>query len=188
VKGNISNDFHKLILSNCGQLDSVRKVSAIVSAGTSSGMYSGYGDSIGYSAHGLIVMDEIITLSGSSQTQLCRLLSPPKQPNYVSFTTMLKHPYGIFLIFLGFFGLIILPILWFIGVAFILGTIWVFLYWALASEKEKTLLITEMPRWQGANSKWQRLYYCYRCDGVYLPGESYIVPSQHMKDFLYHNK
>ena len=87
----------------------------------------------------MVVMDEIITLTGSSQSQLSQMLSPPKQPSYVSFTTMLKHPYGIFLIVLGLLGLAILPILWFLGVAFICGPILVFLNWAFASEKEKTL-------------------------------------------------
>ncbi len=157
-----------LYCPHCGQIDSVRKVSAIVSDGTSSSRYTGYGDGIGYSSHGMMVMDEIINLTGNSQTQLSRLLSPPIEPFYVSFTTMLKHPYGIFLIVLGLVGLVILPIVWFLGVAFICGPILVFLSWGYASEKEEKSLVTEMPRWQRAISKWWQLYYCYRCDGVFF--------------------
>ena len=53
---------------HCGQIDNVRKVSAIVNAGTSLGTYSGYGGGIGYSSHGMTVMDEVITITGGSQT------------------------------------------------------------------------------------------------------------------------
>lgn len=65
-----------LYCPQCGQIDSVRKVSAIVSDGTSSSRYMGYGDGIGYSSHGMIVMDQIINVTGGSQTQLSQLLMP----------------------------------------------------------------------------------------------------------------
>src|SRR6266705_4917183 len=91
---------------HCGQLDSVRKVSAIVSSGTSSGSYTGYGDGIGYSSSGMIIMDELITLTGSSQTQLSSLLSPPRETPDRTFESKLARPGSICLMLLGAFGML----------------------------------------------------------------------------------
>ncbi len=44
---------------------------------------------------------------------------------------------------------------------------------------------TQMPHWQRAITKWQQLFYCHRCDGVFLPGHFFFVPSGQMLDFLY---
>lgn len=185
-----------LYCPHCGQIDSVRKVSAIVSDGTSSSRYSGYGDGIGYSSHGMMVMDEIINLTGNSQTQLSQLLSPPIKPYERNFDLV-----WLCLALLGSFGFIVTMI----GLsnittdvanaigALIFGLIClgiaalVFTTYLRKSKDEKIWFEGEIPRWEKAISKWHQLYFCYRCDGIFLPGEIFIVPSQYMMNFLYYN-
>jgi hypothetical protein len=97
-----------LTCPQCGQIFSVRKASAIVSDGTASSTYSGYGDGIGYSAYEMIVTDEAITITGSSQTQLSWLLSPPIKPhaNYFDEFTLIMVIAGVIGLFVAVFGLI----------------------------------------------------------------------------------
>lgn len=66
----------------CQQMNRVQKVSAIVSASSTSGVYAGFADGVGYSSNGPVYMNEYIALSGNSQTSLGRLLSPPPRPTY----------------------------------------------------------------------------------------------------------
>jgi len=193
-----------LTCPQCGQIDSVRKVSAIVSDGTSSSWYSGYGDGIGYSAHGMMVMDEVMTFTGSSQTELSHLLSPPIRPSERSL-------FGIFLVMLliGLLGLISTTC-GFIGIfatepgalgnyttelgaggMYIFGIlclslgVLVLIILLRNSKDEKIRVEREMPAWINAIYRWQQLYYCFRCDGVYPPNLNYIVPAQYMMEYLY---
>lgn len=39
--------------------------------------------------------------------------------------------------------------------------------------------------WQRADNKWQSLLYCSECAGVFLPGQTRLVPLEHMQPFLY---
>lgn len=45
-------------------------------------------------------------------------------------------------------------------------------------EKEKL-------RWQQAARKWLQLYYCARCDGVFIPGASPFAPTTEMMNFIH---
>lgn len=40
-------------------------------------------------------------------------------------------------------------------------------------------------KWPAAVEKWQRLYYCARDDGVFVPNQSRFVPVEQMQSFLY---
>lgn len=42
----------------------------------------------------------------------------------------------------------------------------------------------EMPRWQRAEHWWQRIHYCGRCDGVYVPGDASITPTEEARKKL----
>jgi hypothetical protein len=164
----------------CGQIDSVRKVSTVVSAGISTGAYSGYGDGIGYSTHGMIFIDEVITVTGSSQTQLSRLLTPPIEPrkNYfggILFIMIISGFMGVFItciglvniftsqfefgIFLMLFGLLCL------GIA-----VWTSNSYTKLNKSEQIRFKKELHAWEKAIQRWQQLYYCHRCDGLYVPG------------------
>ncbi len=39
--------------------------------------------------------------------------------------------------------------------------------------------------WQSARERWQRLYYCHRCDQVFFPGETLSTPASQMESLLY---
>jgi hypothetical protein len=43
----------------------------------------------------------------------------------------------------------------------------------------------EKPRWDRAVHRWERLYYCARDDGVFIPGETPFIPIDKMQEFLY---
>jgi DNA-directed RNA polymerase subunit RPC12/RpoP len=43
----------------------------------------------------------------------------------------------------------------------------------------------EKERWERAVGRWQRLYYCFRDDGVFIPGETPFIPIDTMQEFLY---
>jgi pSer/pThr/pTyr-binding forkhead associated (FHA) protein len=40
-------------------------------------------------------------------------------------------------------------------------------------------------QWGKAKSKWDRLYYCNQCAGVFLPGQRRLVPVEQMESFLF---
>lgn len=43
-----------------------------------------------------------------------------------------------------------------------------------------------LPAWENAITKWQQLYYCHRCDGVFIPGrEARLVPPGPMRDYFF---
>ena len=180
----------------CGQIDSVRKVSSIVNAGTSSSMYSGYGDGIGYSAHETVVMDEFITIKGVSQTHLSKLLSPPIKPH-----TIYLDDLTFFMIIAGAIGLITVPfglsniftsqfvtgtILLLFGLTCLGITVWIAVRYSEPNKNKKIRFDNNLLVWEKAINRWQLLYYCYRCDGVYVSNLNFIVPTQYMMDFLYY--
>jgi len=42
------------------------------------------------------------------------------------------------------------------------------------------------PLWQRAMDIWDHLYYCHRCDGIYLPGRPKLYRTSDMMTVLYH--
>jgi hypothetical protein len=52
-------------------------------------------------------------------------------------------------------------------------------YQSQGSQRESHL--TRLDEWEKALAKWERLCYCFRCDGVFLPGgDSHLVAVEHM--------
>ena len=39
--------------------------------------------------------------------------------------------------------------------------------------------------WERAMERWNRLYYCSRCDGVFIPGEGILTPVEELEEALY---
>jgi hypothetical protein len=39
-------------------------------------------------------------------------------------------------------------------------------------------------RWYRANQRWEQLFYCGRCDGVFVPGDIGLVPARQMREYL----
>lgn len=38
--------------------------------------------------------------------------------------------------------------------------------------------------WEDSRERWQQLYYCFRDDGVFLPGQSSFIPINQMSEYL----
>lgn len=196
---------------NCLRADNVQKVSAIVNAGTSFSTYTGYGSGVGYSSHGVVAIDEVVTFSGSSQTALSSLLSPPAQPIYqglgcgvILATMVILLALAILLLLIpqsvqnlinpanaGYFspdyGQSILALigLGIIAAACVWALVAIFRYAKRENALNYAQFSAQMLHWQRAITKWEDLFYCHRCDGVFLPGQTFLVPTIYMMDFLY---
>lgn len=164
-----------LICPNCNQADSVRKVSAIYSEGmaTSSVLvrHSEGGHSYG---------------SGKAQTSLSKKLSPPELPEELSgFGKIIAWvfflaPFGVALLLAQTYfqrlsignndSLMLISIIICVGFGIFL----------IAMYSKDTKRKNEMrERWERVKPKWDKLYYCGRCDGVFtLESRKFIAVNQ----------
>jgi hypothetical protein len=168
---------------NCHQVDGVQKATALVNTGIVSSTYRGFASGVGYIPNGPILTGNNIALSGTSQTALSSLLSPPLRPRPY------KNYLGLY-IFLSVLS-VLLPFL-FQSTFIISFSICALIALTILIYYEKRDLPTKrsgyaaaINNWQRAMDKWNHLYYCHRCDGVFLPGQNLIVPSAHMMHYLY---
>jgi type IV secretory pathway VirB3-like protein len=168
---------HPLICPQCRQIDSVRKVSALVDAGTSTNLVSiGITNQVSY-----------------TQTILGQRLSPPAAPTYQS-------PWGPYLFAAIVGGALLLGVSMLLAGIEPLSTLVFFLsplllgafillcllLGARASDRKKAHLSRGYPDWQQAYAIWQQLYYCQRCDGVFLPGgQCPLIPTGQMMQYIY---
>jgi len=225
------------VCPHCRQLDTVRKVSAIVAEGVSVGHYQSTAPVQWQGKTYYLPVQRETT----SSTLLAQRLAPPqpKKPRYsarwdyasTSFKVKdflitvsgfvfailspavvmllfgqeeLVNSYVIFIVFgagiswyllLVLMGRIIPPLgrvlldVWGIGPSEVVkqakatGSAEIFRLQALAERKyEEALRQYEM--WPKAMQRWNELYYCARCDGVFLEG-SRLVPVEQMYSFLY---
>lgn len=175
----------------CGDESSVQKVSAIVLAGTSTHAYVGTWAGSGYTfgeGGGPSVLGGTTTLEGGSQTALSRSLSPPAEPTaafrpgFWAVAALIIGGLGVFGSCNGsgfegeYYGL------WII-VTVVAGC---FLYdkWK-GYERQKQAAAVQRPTWERAMARWQVLFYCFRCDRVFLPGDPDSAPPHAMMEFLY---
>lgn len=175
----------------CGHIDRVEKVSSIFSSGLTSGIYSGSstGVSTPIGQGQVAVTSGYATLSGGSQSLLSSRLAPPQEPiipgrPYTAIITSicLLCP-GLFCLLAseGEFGasaaLTGLGII--VVAAFIFGR-------ATKTTKDKRNKATAaMPHWQRAISRWNKLYYCSRDDGVFDPDEREFIPADNLMSYIY---
>lgn len=173
----------QLICTNCGQLDTVRKVSAIVAEGFSTGESRGVttGGAVFVSrggTAGAISSSSNYTTTVTSTVQAQRLVPPP-QPRFTFPAVVLIIPLiigGCLAASMGNMGNIVFggAVLCAIGLGIFLNN--------RGQEKLKA----EMPLWEKAMSRWNRLYYCARCDGIFDnqdPARRF-VPTVYMQGFL----
>jgi hypothetical protein len=59
-----------------------------------------------------------------------------------------------------------------------------FLRWQALAERDYNWALRQYEMWLEAMQRWNELYYCARCDGVFLEG-SRLVPVEQMYSFLY---
>lgn len=114
------------------------------------------------------------------QGALGQRLAPPEAPSY-------ENPWGNGPILhrqIGFpmaLGLVVLLagilvscssigwglLLVFVGLIIIVGLIW---SRSKTTAARRAAVEKENPRWQSAYQRWNQLYYCQTCDGLYVPG------------------
>jgi hypothetical protein len=182
------------VCPRCGQLDAVRKVSSIVKEGISVGSYETYmPGNLGGKTIGIPVTKEAVSI-----TMLAQQLQPPSREKIME-----NSPLGLdtLVIVVAGFGSIIGLMLLFIflndvGVisgfltflliasSIITGPLLVgFLYRMSPRYRKEQELIENKLR--SALNRWSQLHYCYRCDGVFIPGENRFVPIGQVQSFLY---
>jgi Zn finger protein HypA/HybF involved in hydrogenase expression len=173
---------------NCHRADSVQKVTSIIRGGTTTGTWNGHQIS-GYYNFG----DSSISLgggklSGSStgRTNLSMSLAPPEfkqAPNQAWLIIGFIMSFFLALMFLmgGIAGSPSNFIVFFIFGAF--GVILVLIYKKRDNDNQAYLKEWK-PKYEKALERWNNLYYCHRCDGVFLLGKL-LSPVENMINYLY---
>ncbi len=172
----------------CDRDDQVMKVTAIVSGQTHEirgGSYSTqtYVDSKGKKQN----ESHYVPFSGTQQSILAEEMSPPSKPNAGWNTCGLISLalgiwFGIWLILIGGFASgNTMPGFVLIGIGFVV-------YLTTESsrqEKVNQVQQTEIPIWENAIQRWSQLYYCYRDDIVFIPGEDEAIPKSRLTAYIY---
>ncbi|MEJ5200992.1 MAG: hypothetical protein WHV66_02055 [Anaerolineales bacterium] len=188
----------------CAAIDQIIKVSAIVNSGTSSGTFAGPTGSVSFSKGNTTFNPGFAVLSGTQQTELASLFTPPAEPKR-------RKPIGC----IGYFfivcilGLLILgfsanaslaeaqsqfgygddyaafAILCAIGFLVIVG--WLSYYVPKKTKEFDALYYREMDLWRVAIERWDRLYYCMRDDIVFDPTTNIAFTPQEFYSYLLSN-
>lgn len=185
-----------LTCPQCNQIDAVAKVSALVAGGSTSGIINTSGNNATFGLDGSIYLGGTNhTSRASSMTTQARQLSPPVQPRtktdvgaevtgaiLLSFIPAIIAVVVFPLLFAGLKRdtLEIMVIVYCIALAI---TLWI----TFARYKQaKEALNTEIPRWQEAMARWNRLFYCARCDGVFdtTATQRRLIPTPDMMRYL----
>lgn len=175
------------VCPQCGQMDAVRKVSSIVSGGSSTTDQFGVAPNLtGRSFY-------VVGTHGSSTTELARQLSPQlRRPGGVGGRLALA---GMALLLGGLMaaGLSVFVVTpefgsfgcgnWVLGILVVtsLLTLWPLAGIARVRRKQQAYdLLMERAR-----SKWSQLYYCGRDDVVFEPHQRLAMPVQQIGSYLY---
>lgn len=171
---------------NCHQVDSVQKVTSIVSAGTSTEHYSGH---IGGLFHPI---DEHVSGSTTTKTELSKRLAGPAKPYYSSAWGCWSKGLVALLILLGLSSLIAGTAQSGLGTGLIIGLLYggieaiaIFVWKHYTTKSRRANCQVEYLYWQKTMAKWEQVYYCHRCDGVFVPGRAELAPVSEMSSFLY---
>lgn len=171
----------------CGQIDAVRKVSYVVSEGTSSTEQLGV-------APNLTGRDfYLVGMKGSAVTELAQRLAPPAQrPGGIGLRIFLAA--AAFLVgsttACGLSLFTVTPEFgrfacgnWVLGIALICAAL---VIWPLSSiskiRRKQAYYDTMMKQ---ARSRWNRLYYCTRDDITFNPDQNIVIPVHDLSAYLY---
>lgn len=183
----VNNKHTSLDCPNCHRTDSVQKVTSILRSGTSEGRINGQNVS-GFYNFG----DNSISLGGgkvsgsiSISSNLIDSLAPPeleKAPNQgcLMLSFMASFIVAFFFLIAAFAGPIYLIGCLIFGV---IGAILVFIYKKRDDDYQK-FLRERKPKYEKALERWNNLYYCHRCDGIFVPGKN-ISTVENMINYLY---
>ena len=176
---------------NCGRVDGVKKVSAIVREGVVTGSSTGSGGVYtiasplvyqlrvpdandvprkGISTPILFVGGGCLTYFGIGTIVI--LILAPKPDNYFSLVLQsLQRLDGV----LGLLVFLLQALLVVPGILAIRAGI-------RAARNKRSFSKTEVPR---AQAVWDDLYFCSRCDGGFVPAKAEFVPIAKLREYLY---
>lgn len=178
--------YHALTCPHCQREDRVQKVSALVAHGTTTGMH--YGWTVGRVGrqrfHGHTVA------WSRQQTLLAGQLAPPGRP-----LPLIGCAAGIAVLLLVLSLLCIVSeaasvaaeasgavvFMMAVFVVFPVGLLVVLVRGVRTNAPSSQMAWLE---WQRQMQKWQALYYCHRCGGVFVPGSGDFVPAPATRVFL----
>ena len=195
----------RVVCPKCKRSDNIQKVTAIVTQGT--GVIEEHGGIDIDTEYGMDVIP--LTYSSVARSNLARKLAAPEKPlqskSYGCIAALFISRLGIALVvsmILVALFLCSFPFLaatyaqnntLFIGILIAgFGIIGLVLFSSIragwrqlrsASEQRK-FHDARVQAWEVSYKRWQQLYYCFRDDGVFLPGQSSFVPVNQMSDYL----
>ena len=164
----------------CQKDDAIQRVVAVVQAGQASGLYSGPSGGVTHTDGKWGTVSGYTTLSGSTTSNLARLLAPPPEPQ--------KKGLGFL-----FWGMIFLVIV----MNWLYGTYHIITLLAIASSiifffqanrekvQSETRYASEKPAWDTAMEKWNRLYFCHRDGKVFDPENSDTCEPSQIRELIY---
>lgn len=173
----------------CLEVDQAAKVSAVVRkevmTGTVGGTFAGAGYRFGQHG-GASVMGGGLHLSTQSLSALGQVLAPPTPPVY-------RSPWGLWTILsivaISFLGSKLAPpgpdqsvqgaLICFAVVALIIGLRW------HTGVRRKRAYAAARPRWEQAMRRWDELFVCLRCDGIYTPGSGALHRMTALQDVIW---
>lgn len=183
----------------CGQLDQVQKVSVLVEAGTRTTSLSIPTSNVGLGLDGeWVLVPGWTTVSSPSRSALSEQLSLPV-PYYRSPWRDSPSMGSVLLVELALAGFV-----FFLGLLIAPRSFWLFctLGWlslvvfavvvALRKAQEagfrRRRVASALPAWRRARHLWRQLYFCGRCDGVFLPGgHSGLILAEATREFCLQN-
>lgn len=169
---------HELNCPQCGQFDKVQKVSALYTSGVSTVEYETWKPPPPKSDLWPILEKR----KGVGQTRLSARLAPPEKPGPkgvwswvlgIEVLLAMLACASLSILFGEAFALFVL-----VGVAVLVGGI------VVHSNQQKEA-DARMPQWNEAMRRWDQLYYCARCDGIFIPDETPLIPTGRMSEFLF---
>ncbi|MDY7076737.1 MAG: hypothetical protein SXV54_07395 [Chloroflexota bacterium] len=155
----MSSNLTSVVCPVCNKDQFVQKVSAVVSAGTVSGTFSGPSGGTIRSGNQSGTYGGYTSLSGTTASDLVLLLEAPKEPKMPRVMSKMDFLLWIALVVGGAFLTF--------GLSLIVG----FLCWLLVDivigdkEEERAKYAQKKAQWETARERWSRLYYCHR-DGI----------------------
>jgi hypothetical protein len=195
----------QVICPKCQRSDSVQKVTAIIAGGTK--VIEERGGIDIDTDYGMDVIP--LTYSSVARSNLARKLAAPERPlqtkSYGCVAALFITRLGValvvtvLLVALFFCAFPFLAAIYaqnnalFIGILIAgLGIIGLILFSSIRAGWRQTRSTSEqrnsydarVQAWEASYNRWQQLYYCFRDDGVFLPGQSSFVPVNQMSDYL----
>lgn len=195
----------QVVCPKCQRSDSVQKVMAIVAGGTK--VIEERGGIDIDTEYGMDVIP--LTYSSVARSNLARKLAAPERPlqtrSYGCVAALFITRLGVALVvsmILASLFFCSFPFLaatyaqnnaLFIGILIAgFGIIGLSLFssiragWrqAHSTSEQQNSYDARVQAWEDSYERWQQLYYCFRDDGVFFPGQSSFVPVNQMSDYL----